>query len=163
MRWIFHIHLIFFLKKNFVSTGDVMNRDEDKRELEIIKDYRDIPPPNTDKFVSVNKVYDRTGQQLLKITFSTLEVKLLENEKKFGRQDSWVSPFGTLATILAALCTTTFNDSFGLSASTWQSVFIIGFFLALIQFIKSIADSFRSITVKGFINELKKDSDTEQI
>lgn len=69
--------------------------------------------------------YNNVSQGLIHITEDKLKVILLEHKDKNSQFYSWTTPFGIFVSCLLATITSNFGDTWGISASTWEAIFII--------------------------------------
>ena len=73
----------------------------------------------------IKSIYQNTEQNVISITEDKLKVILLEYKEKNKLFYSWTTPLGIFISCLLATITSNFVDTLGLSASTWQAVFIM--------------------------------------
>lgn len=81
--------------------------------------------------INVTDVHINTSQQMIITTRDKLDLCLLRRVQYIGKKNAWVTPLGILLTIIITFGTTTFTD-IGLSAYTWQAIFIIAGILTFV-------------------------------
>lgn len=69
--------------------------------------------------------YNNVSQGLIHITEDKLKVILLEHKNKNSLFYSWTTPLGIFISCLLATVTSNFGDTWGISSSTWEAIFII--------------------------------------
>lgn len=69
--------------------------------------------------------YTNINQGFIHITEDKLKVILLEHRNKNSQFYSWTTPLGIFSSCLLATITSNFEENFGISASTWEAIFII--------------------------------------
>lgn len=69
--------------------------------------------------------YTNINQGFIHITEDKLKVILLEHLDKNSQFYSWTTPLGIFVSCLLATITSTFEDMWGIPASTWDAIFII--------------------------------------
>lgn len=69
--------------------------------------------------------YNNVSQGLIHITEDKLKVILLEHRDKNNQFYSWTTPFGIFVSCLLATITSTFENTWGIPASTWEAMFIM--------------------------------------
>jgi len=62
---------------------------------------------------------------LMEITEDKLENILLKHLKKMGVRKGWIAPLGLFISVILANISATFDQKFGVPASTWEAVFIL--------------------------------------
>ena len=69
--------------------------------------------------------YNNVSQGLIHITEDKLKVILLEHRDKNSQFYSWTTPFGIFVSCLLATITSNFENTWEISASTWEAIFIL--------------------------------------
>lgn len=69
--------------------------------------------------------YYNTDQSLIHITEDKLRVILYEHKEKNKQFYSWTTPLGIFVSCLLATITSTFGNTWGIPASTWEAMFIL--------------------------------------
>ncbi len=69
--------------------------------------------------------YTNVSQGIIHITEDKLKVILLEHREKNNQYYSWTTPLGIFTSCLFATITAEFECTWGISANTWQAIFII--------------------------------------
>lgn len=69
--------------------------------------------------------YCNTDQSLILITEDKLRVILYEHRDKNNQFYSWTTPLGVFVSCLLATITSTFGNTWGIPASTWEAMFIM--------------------------------------
>lgn len=69
--------------------------------------------------------YNNVSQGLIHITEDKLKVILLEHRDKNSQFYSWTTPFGIFVSCLLATITSNFENTWEISASTWEAIFIM--------------------------------------
>jgi len=87
-------------------------------------------------------------------TEDKVKLCLEEHVKYLEKRREWLTPFGLLLTLLAALLTASFKD-IGLSASVWQALFILGAIGSGIWLLKSLLQLPKAKTVEDVVREMK--------
>lgn len=98
-----------------------------------------ITPPQDGDEKFVTQVCRNTKSDLIEITEDKLENVLLKHLKNLRVIDSWITPLTVFLSVLLAILTTNFKDSFGVSKEVWNAVFIILLFGSAIWFIICLA------------------------
>ena len=69
--------------------------------------------------------YYNTDQSLILITEDKLRVILYEHRDKNNQFYSWTTPLGVFVSCFLATITSTFGNTWGIPASTWEAMFIM--------------------------------------
>ncbi|ABM25694.1 hypothetical protein Sputw3181_2877 [Shewanella sp. W3-18-1] len=96
----------------------------------------DISTSTESRFVNARRSNVKTD--LIEITEDKLENILLKHLKKMETRKGWLAPLGLLISVVLANVTAAFTAKFGISASTWEAVFILGAIGSGIWFITSL-------------------------
>ena len=88
---------------------------------------------------------------------SLLENALRKHIPRLRRPRDWVAPISILATILAVLATTTFEDRI-LSAEIWRALFFVGFAVTLVWSILEGCKAQRSPTLDEVVHSVIEES-----
>jgi hypothetical protein len=104
--------------------------------------------------VDVKSVNFNVSQDLIVTTEDKVSLCLKEHLEYVEKKRAWVTPLGIFLTIIATLVTTTFKDV-GLSADTWQAIFIIIGVLSFGWFISAAYKSRKARTIEDIIKKLK--------
>jgi len=78
---------------------------------------------NENRFVDKHR--SNVKSDLIEITEDKLENILLKHLKKMGTRNAWLAPLGLFVSVVLANVSATFNEKFGIPASTWEAVFIL--------------------------------------
>ncbi|WP_422766853.1 hypothetical protein ACOX9X_11370 [Photobacterium leiognathi subsp. mandapamensis] len=100
---------------------------------------------------------------LIEITEDKLEVILIKHIEKLNIRDSWISPSSMLVAIITAKTTATFNDSFGLSAAVWETIFVLSGIFSAIWLIRNlclIGINWKSSDLSSLICRIKNSQET---
>lgn len=109
------------------------------------------------QLVNVERVHINVSQEVIITTEDKVRLCLSEHLKRMEKKRGWIAPLGILMAIVLTLVTTTFKE-FGLSAATWQAIFIVGAVLSGVWLVWSIREAQRSQKIEDIVAELKKDS-----
>lgn len=71
------------------------------------------------------KYHANTDQTIISVTEDKLELCLIKHREVLKSQYDWVAPLSLLISVVTAILTSQFQESFGLSADTWRAVFIM--------------------------------------
>lgn len=69
--------------------------------------------------------YTNVSQGIIHITVDKLKVILIEHRDKNHLFYSWTTPFGIFISCFFATITSNFEETWGISSSTWEAIFII--------------------------------------
>jgi len=75
---------------------------------------------------------------LIEITEDKLENILLKHLKKMGTRKGWLAPLGLFISVVLANVSASFNEKFGISASTWEASFILALIASFVWLIVSL-------------------------
>ena len=75
------------------------------------------------RFVSERR--SNVKSDLIEITEDKLENILIKHIKRMGTRKGWLAPLGLFISVVLANVSATFSDKFGISASTWEAIFIL--------------------------------------
>ncbi len=108
--------------------------------------------------VNVAKVHVNTDQEVIVTTEDRLKNLLSNYSNSLENKNGWIPPLGIFATLLFSLTSVDFKKVLGLSADTWQAIFIIAGISSLAWLIHSIIVAVQSWQSPDIVEELKKDS-----
>jgi hypothetical protein len=96
-------------------------------------------------------------QNLVIITEDRLHLCLRNHLECVESKKAWIAPVSLFVAFVTTLSTTTFKEAFGLSASTWQALFVL---LAIVTFIWSFYTIVAAIknksSLRTLLDEIKK-------
>jgi len=98
-------------------------------------------------------------QDVITTTEDKLRLTLSDYLKKTEKKRGWITPMGLMISFTLTLMMSGFKD-WGLSADTWEAIFIIGDIIFFGWLVFTLIDSFRSVKLDDVISELKKHSET---
>jgi len=108
-------------------------------------------------YVQQTKVHTNFDQNIVIVTEDRLELCLRNHLECLSRTKAWITPVSLLAAFITTLCTSSFKDSFGLSAAVWQALFVLFVIVTGIWSIWSVVDAFRSkSSLRQLIDAIKK-------
>ena len=73
----------------------------------------------------VNERRSNVKSDLIEITEDKLENILIKHIKRMGTRKGWLAPLGLFISVVLANVSATFSAKFGISANTWEAVFIL--------------------------------------
>lgn len=88
--------------------------------------------------------YTNVSQGIIHITDDKLKVILLEYREKNNQFYSWTTPLGIFLSCLFATITADFKNTWWLSASTWQAIFILCTIGTSVWLIYSVIQAFNN-------------------
>ncbi|PXA02833.1 hypothetical protein DDZ13_15100 [Coraliomargarita sinensis] len=108
-------------------------------------------------YVQQTKVHLNFDQNVVIITEDRLELCLRDYIGLITKRKGWITPVSLLAAFVTAVCTSDFSETFGISKSTWEAVFIILIFISLVWSACSIIDAIRNrSSLRDLIDAIKK-------
>ncbi|MGK0271051.1 MAG: hypothetical protein ACI88H_001704 [Cocleimonas sp.] len=78
------------------------------------------------RFVSERR--SNVQSDLIEITEDKLENILIKHLKRMGTRKGWLAPLGLFISVVLANVSSSFTDKFGISASTWEALFMLASF-----------------------------------
>ena len=97
------------------------------------------------------------GQEIIHTTEDKVRLCLHRHISKLLARERWVAPVSLLVTVAAALFASTFRDRFGLTASTWEALFLLLALGSAVWSVVTVIQAFRArVTEDDFIAEFKK-------
>jgi hypothetical protein len=109
------------------------------------------------QIVNVSELHLNVSQDFIITTEDKIRLALDRHMDRMGQKRSWVTPFGILLTIILTFINSSFKNA-GISAATWQAIFIIGGIISAIWLVRAIFLAFQSETVDDVVKQLKEDS-----
>jgi hypothetical protein len=100
------------------------------------------------------EVFPNLNQQVIMTTEDRLRICLITNLKKAEKKHDWVAPFGLLVAIVTTFTTASFKN-FGLSAQTWEAIFIVGGIASVVWLIITVRHAFVKMNLEKIIAEIK--------
>ena len=113
------------------------------------------PRSSTRKVVSVDQIHDNTSQEVISITTDKLRLALIFHLDCVEKKDSWHMPLSFLVVVLVVFCSSNFKMALGLSADTWQALFIMFGLGCLFWFIRNLIRLRKSPTLEELIQIIK--------
>lgn len=109
------------------------------------------------QLVNVSHVYVNVSQAVIITTEDKLRLCLSDHLGQMEKKRSWIAPLGILVAIVLTLVTATFRKV-GLSAATWQSIFIIAAVLVFGWLLLSAKKACEAEEIKDVVERIKEDS-----
>ncbi len=108
-------------------------------------------------YVQQTRVHLNFDQNVVIITEDRLELCLRKHLECIDSRRAWITPVSLLAAFITTLCTSDFRDSFGLSASTWQALFVLLVITSAIWSGITVFKAFRTkSSLRLLLDEIKK-------
>lgn len=124
--------------------------DDQTKHHQMIRDYAGRILNET------SQVFSNVSQEIILLTEDKIRLALLHHLSIMEQRRSWIAPLGILLTILIVFPTTAFQHFFGLSAATWQAIFVIACLASAFWLIITLRNAFRSSSIDDVILELKR-------
>lgn len=113
------------------------------------------PRSSIRKVVSVDQIHDNTSQEVISITTDKLRLALIYHLACVEKQDSWHMPLSFLVVIIVVFCSSTFKVAFGLSADTWQALFLMFGLICVFWLVRNLIRLRKSPTLEELIQIIK--------
>lgn len=107
----------------------------------------------------VQATHDNTTQEIVRITVDKLRLALISHLDKFENAKSWQVPLSLLITIALVFCTANFKQAFGISAGTWEALFIFATLACFVWLVISLKRAGKSPSIDSLINKIKNAAD----
>lgn len=107
------------------------------------------------KVVSVEEIHDNTSQEVITITTDKLKLALLSHVDCMEKKDAWHMPLSLLVGVVVVFCSSTFKTAFGLSADTWQAIFVIFGGGCFVWFCLALRDLKKATSLEELIQVIK--------
>lgn len=96
-------------------------------------------------------------QNLVIITEDRLHLCLRNHLECVESKKAWIAPVSLFVAFVTTLCTTTFKDTLGLPASTWQALFVLLAIVSLVWSICAVVAAFKNkSSLRTLLDEIKK-------
>ena len=113
------------------------------------------------QIVNVSELHLNVSQDFIITTEDKVRLALARHMDRMGQKRSWVTPFGILLTIILTFINSSFKDA-GLSAATWQAIFIVGGVISTAWLVRAIFLAFQSESVDDVVEQLKEGSSLQK-
>ena len=70
-------------------------------------------------------VHKNLAQEIIVINIDKLKLILKDHQDALRQKRDWINPLALFITLLVTNLTSTFNDTWSISADTWKAIFII--------------------------------------
>ncbi len=100
-------------------------------------------------------VHVNLGQEMIILTEDRLRLELNELSDSTKHRQGWHAPAGMLITEVAALVTSSFHDTIGISGQQWQAFFRTLIVLTVIWLLVAFVRGRRSFSADSLIGRLK--------
>jgi len=113
-------------------------------------------PPNisTDNPM-VDRFYDNTQSNVIRITDDKLKVILLENKDAIEKKSNFLTPLILLITLVLTFCTNDFKDFLTISKESWQGFYMFCILGSIVWLIIEIKKKKKVLTVKELLNKVR--------
>lgn len=108
--------------------------------------------------VTIEEVHSNIAQEVIEITSDKLRIILKDHLDQVECKKRWATPASLLVAILLVFCTANFRDAFGVSADTWQAVFIIGGGMCFLWLVNDLRMLAGSMTLEELLDKIKNKS-----
>lgn len=106
--------------------------------------------------VNVANTYSNTNVNIIKITEDKLVNILTIHVGKLRKSKEWIAALSFSLSILLVLLTSTFSDTWGLSADQWQMLFFLLFLGSIVYLGYSIYNCIRHrVSVQSIVDDIK--------
>ena len=113
--------------------------------------------------IVVTDFSNNTGQNLALVTRDKVEICLMKHIHRMESHKAWIAPFGIFVTVVATLCTSSFQDIGPITASTLQAFYLMAALLSFIYFLIVVPGAFKSSKIEDVVNEITKGSSTPNV
>lgn len=111
-----------------------------------------------DNTVDVTNTINNTSVNLIKITEDKLQNILVTHINNLEKPRDVVGAIALLVTLLGAMLTTEFKETWGLSADTWKGVFIVLFIASVVYLVWVIYNYCKNKDgVEAIMKDIKND------
>ena len=109
-------------------------------------------------------VHKNISQEIIIINLDKIKLVLSEYQQILQKKKDWINPLSLFFSLLVTNLTVTFSPTWGLSADTWQAIFIITNALSLIWLLKCLFFVFkwRKENINSIIAKLKQSSENQK-
>lgn len=112
--------------------------------------------------IPLEKVHNNTKQETIYITVDRAKLVLKDHSQMLSNRKGWIAPLGIGASLLLALVSTNFKDTFGVSSSVWEALFIFCFASSVIwlvcEFIRLAQSLWSGNSIDQVIEKLKNEN-----
>lgn len=105
--------------------------------------------------VEVGKVHRNVSQEVVVITIDRLRILVSDYAKKAERAGEWQAALGVFITLVAAISTTTFKETLGVSGEVWKAVFLIATGLSGLWLVRGVIRYFRAEKLEDLLCKIK--------
>ncbi len=106
-------------------------------------------------FVRNAQVSINVRGDIIVTTEDKIRLAVVSHLARMEQRQSWIAPLGILVTIVLAIATSSFQTTLGLSAATWQAVFILSGAIALALFVRASYRAVRALSPDDFVGYLR--------
>ena len=129
-------------------------------------------PPNDGASLSLDAALTTQMTRETRVSWSIDQNVIITTEDKLWRRikehlasvedrKGWIAPVSIVATLLAALGTTTFKDVLGLDAPTWKAIFILAAIAAGLWSCVAVWRAFKSKSAEDLVDAIKSSGGTQ--
>jgi hypothetical protein len=90
------------------------------------------------------KIHKNLARDIILTTEDKLRLLLIEHRDSLSGKREWIAAGSLSLSLLTTILLTTFKDTLGLSAYTWQAAYFFFFILALVWLIRSLVKLFKN-------------------
>lgn len=114
------------------------------------------------KITSDTTVSWNIDQNVIVTTEDKLWRRITEHLSSIEARKGWIAPISIFATLVAVLCTASFNDTFFLKAAVWHSIFVLAAVAVGIWLVQAIYKAKKSRKIEDLVEAIKKSGQTHK-
>jgi|TARA_B110000093_G_scaffold178992_1_gene218400 hypothetical protein len=108
----------------------------------------------------VDKFYDNTQSNIIRITEDKLKVILLENKDLINKKSDYITPLILLITLILAFCTTEFKEFATVPKEYWGGFFMFCTLGSIVWLIKELKKIKKALTVEELTEKIRIQNQT---
>lgn len=120
------------------------------------------PPNISTTNPMVDKFYDNTQSNIIRITDDKLKVILLENKEAVQKQGNFWTPLVLLVTLILAFCTTDFKDFLSIPKEYWGGFYMFCTLGALIWLIIEWKKIKKAMSIEELTERIRNQRTSEE-
>ncbi|WP_296222087.1 hypothetical protein [Pseudomonas sp. UBA2684] len=117
-------------------------------------------PKYTNSKVEVGKVHRNVSQDVVVITVDRLRILITTHIEFVEKSTGWQAALGVFISLVAALSTADFKETFNVAGDVWKALFIIATIISFAWLVRGVVYYFKAEKIESLLGKITASDET---